>query len=334
MKFDVVVGNPPYQESDGGSKASAKPIYNIFAEFSMTKLNSEQVCLITPSKWFAGGKGLDGFRDFMLNNSHIKVVSDFVNSKTVFSGVSIGGGVNYFLYDRTYEGDCEVINHYDNVVDSVKRPLNEFPVFVRYNRGVSMLHKILSIADNFVSEDVAARNPFGFSSNQRGENKDYEGAVTLLTSVGAQYVDRSSITSGKDMVDDYKVVISKVTAEHAGEPDKSGFFKIVSSNRIMLPNSVCTDSYLVVFHSKEESEAINYLKYLRTKFYRVLLMFSVSSINLSVDKFKFVPAQDFTSDSDIDWSASAPDIDRQLYVKYGLSSDEIAFIENKIKEMV
>ncbi|MFT8337401.1 Eco57I restriction-modification methylase domain-containing protein [Schleiferilactobacillus harbinensis] len=333
MKFDVVVGNPPYQESDGGAGASAKPLYNLFTEFAIKKLNSEQVCLITPSKWFAGGKGLDGFRDFMLNDSHLKVLSDFINSKDVFAGVSIGGGVNFFLHDNTYVGDCEIINHYDNITDSSMRPLNEFPVFVRYNRGVSILHKVLGTSDKFVSEYVTARNPFGFSSKYRGQPEYFDGSVKLLTSAGDQYVDKSEVKSGTDLVDKYKVVISKVTAEHAGEPDKNGLFKIISSNRIMSPNSVCTDSYLVIFHSKNAIEATSYLKYLKTKFYRTLLMLSVSSITLSADKFKFIPQQDFTAASTINWSRSISDINQQLYVKYGLNEDEIQFIEDKIKEM-
>jgi len=333
MKFDVVVGNPPYQESDGGGGASAKPVYNIFAEFAIKKIKSEQVCLITPSKWFAGGKGLDSFRDFMLNDSHLKVLSDFVNSKDVFTGVSIGGGVNFFVHDNSYNGDCKVINHYDDVVDCVKRPLNEFPVFVRYNRGVSILHKVLLIADKFVSEDVTARNPFGFSSKDRGKINYYKDAVTLLTSAGNRYVDRAAVSSGQTMVDDYKVVISKVTAEHAGEPDKNGFFKIISSNRILSPNSACTDSYLVIFHSNDEIRAKNYLKYMRTKFYRALLMLSVSSINLSAEKFKFIPEQDLTLNSDIDWTKSVSEINDQLNKKYGLTPDEIVFVETKIKDM-
>lgn len=333
MNFDVVIGNPPYQESDGGSNASARPVYNLFVEFAINQLKSQKVCLITPSKWFAGGKGLDDFRQFMINNRHLKVLSDYVNSKELFSGVSIGGGVSYFLYDREYEGDCKVINHYDGVVDTSQRPLNEFPVFVRYNRAVSLLHKVLDKSSKSVSGFVSPRNPFGLSSNQRGKDKKFDDSVLLLTSAGEFYIEKSKVNVGVNMLDEYKVVISKVTSEHAGEPDKGGFFKIISSNRIMPPNSVCTDSYLVLFSTKSKVQASNYFKYMKTKFYRALLMLSVTSINLSAKKFQFIPQQNFKNDVQIDWSASIPEIDRQLYKKYGLSASEIEFVEKKIKTL-
>lgn len=333
MKFDVVVGNPPYQEKDGGSKASAKPIYNLFTEFAIEKLNSDTVCLITPSKWFAGGKGLDSYRDYMLNNNHIKVLSDYVNSKDVFNGVSIGGGVSYFIYDRNFTGDCEVINYYDKVERTMTRPLNEFSVFVRYNDAVSLLHKVNKDSKDFVSGFVRPRNPFGFASNQRGKAESFSDSVLMLTSAGVTYVEEDKIISGQDIVDKYKVVISKVTSEHAGEPDKNGFFKVISSNRVMPPGTICTDSYLVVFSSDDEIEANNYLLYLKTKFYRTLLMLAVSSINLSTDKFQFIPMQNFSKKSNINWSLSIPEIDRQLYEKYGLEQNEINFIESKIKAM-
>lgn len=333
MKFDVIVGNPPYHESDGGANASARPVYQLFSQLAIEKLNATKVSLITPSKWFAGGKGLNDYRSFMLNNSHIQTLSDYVNSKDVFSGVSIGGGVSFFLYNRNFDGDCNVINHYNGVEKSMIRSLSEYPVFVRYNDAVSLLHKVTSKSVDFISSYVRPRNPFGLSSKQRGESKEFSDSVLLLTSVGEYYVDRKFIKIGTDMIDQYKVVISKVTAEHAGEPDKSGFFKIVSSNRVMAPKSVCTDSYLVVYKSESKTEAENYLLYLKSKFYRTLLMLSVTSINLSIDKFQFIPNQDFTSKSDIDWAKSVIEIDQQLYKKYGLSKSEISFIEEKVKPM-
>lgn len=334
MKFDIVVGNPPYQETDGGSKASAKPVYNLFSEMAMKKMAAEKVCLITPSKWFAGGKGLDSFRNFMLNNGHIQVLSDYTNSKDVFSGVSIGGGVSYFVYNRNFTGDCTVINNYNGNSTSMERPLNEYSVFVRYNDAVSLLHKIIKKDSSFVSKFVSSRNPFGLPSNFRGSRSTYRGSILLLTSAGNNYIDRKSVTSGLDKIDEYKVVVSKVTSEHAGEPDKGGKFKIISSNRVMGPNSVCTDSYLVIFNSKNEEEAYNYLLYLKTKFYRCLLMLSVSSINLSSNKFKFIPNQDFSFSSDINWKKPISEIDKQLYEKYEFEEREIRFVENIIKEMI
>lgn len=325
MEFDAIVGNPPYQENDGGSGSSATPVYNKFIQLS-DRLSSRYISLITPSKWFAGGKGLDQFRDYMLNNDSIKVMVDYDNAKELFPNTSIAGGVNYFILDKNYHGKVQFTNVHDGRTTTLYRKMNEFETFVRYNEAVSIIHKIGK--EDTVSSFVFPRNPFGFSSKNRGEE---EGDITLISSAGTGKVKLGDIKSGIELIDKYKLCISKVTSEHANEPDKNGQYRIISSNFVVPPRSIVTDSYLVIYADDDESKVQSYWKYLKTKFYRNLLLQSVTSINLSKDKFQFIPMQDFSEKSDIDWCKTIPEIDQQLYKKYRLNEEEIAFIEEKIK---
>lgn len=327
MKFDAVVGNPPYQENDGGSGSSATPVYNKFIQLS-DRVSNQYVSLITPSKWFAGGKGLDQFRDYMLNNDSIKVMVDYDNAKELFPNTSIAGGVNYFIIDKDYHGTVQFTNIHDGRTTTSTRKMNEFDTFVRYNEAVSIIHKIGNVGS--VSDFVYPRNPFGFSSKDRG---GADGDITLISSAGAGKVKLSEVKSGSELVDKYKLCISKVTSEHANEPDKNGQYRIISSNFVVPPQSVVTDSYLVIYSDSDENKVQSYWNYMKTKFYRNQLLQSVTSINLSKDKFQFIPLQDFSEASDIDWTKSISEIDQQLYTKYGLDEGEIAFIEEKVKEI-
>lgn len=319
MKFDVIIGNPPYQLSDGGNGASAKPIYNLFVE-QAKKLKPRFLTMIIPSRWFAGGKGLDDFRESMLTDKRVVKIVDYVNAKDCFAGISLSGGVCYFLWDRDNPRKCEFTNIHNGKESTDIRNLSEFPVFVRYNEAISVIRKVLAKKENMVSEVVGSRNPFGLSSSARGVKEKRE--ITLYSSAGTGYVTEHEVTQGKQLIKKYKVMISKVTSEHAGEPDKSGMFAVLSTVRVLKPQEVCTDSYLIAYQSNEAAIAENFAKYMCTKFFRFLLLQAVSSINLSKDKFQFVPMQDFTKE----WT------DEMLYAKYGLSQDEIEFIESMMKE--
>ncbi|MFU0825952.1 MAG: site-specific DNA-methyltransferase (adenine-specific) [Lachnoclostridium sp.] len=322
MKFDVIISNPPYQLNDGGAGASAKPIYNLFVE-QAKKLNPRFLTMIIPSRWFAGGKGLDDFRRDMLTDRRIVRIVDYVNAKDCFSGISLGGGVCYFLWDRDNPGKCYYTNIHDGKESSSVRDLDEFDVFVRYNEAVSIIHKVASKNEKKVSEFISTRNPFGLSSSVRGDSQKQSLAIKVYSSAGTGYISRDMISQGKDNIEKYKILISKVTSEHAGEPDKSGMFKVISRALVLAPNEVCTDSYLIAFPTNNKTEAENFYLYLCTKFFRFLLLQSITSINLSKDKFSFIPMQDF----------SKPWTDKELYEKYELTSDEINFIESMIKPM-
>lgn len=318
MKFDVIISNPPYQLSDGGNGASAKPIYNLFVN-QAKKLNPKYISMIIPARWYAGGKGLDDFRKDMLEDRHITKLVDYVNAKDCFSGTSIGGGVCYFLWDRENEQDCEYINIHDNKETQATRNLSEYPVFVRYNEAISIINKVLAKKEEKVSNVLGSRNPFGFASSARGRES---GEYCLYSSAGKGYVSRNEIHQGKELIDKYKVMISKVTSEHAGEPDKNGMFTVISTTKVLQPKEVCTDSYLLAYTSNSKVEAENFAKYLCTKFFRFMLLQAVSSINLSKDKFMFVPMQNFSRE----WT------DDDLYKKYELAEEEIDFIESMIRE--
>ena len=320
MKFDVIIGNPPYQLNDGGAGASASPLYHHFVEQSM-KLSPRYLTMIIPARWYAGGKGLDNFRNNMLNNNKISNLVDYVNAKDCFPGISIGGGVCYFLWERDYNGDCKYKNIHDRKESISTRRLNEYEIFVRYNEAISIIEKVASKNEAGFMEHVGSRNPYGLSSATRGSDTINE--IVLHSSAGKSYISRDMVTQGKELIDCYKVMISKVTAEHAGEPDKSGRFGVLSTTKVLNPNEVCTDSYLIAFKSNNREEAFNCAKYMKTQLFRFLLLQAVSSINLSKDKFRFIPDQDY----------SKPWTDEELYAKYDLTDEEIEFIESMIKPM-
>lgn len=322
MKFKAIVGNPPYQVMDGGSKASASPIYQLFVE-SAKKISPAAISLIMPSKWFAGGKGLDDFRENTRIDKRMEYIYDYVNAKDLFPTASIGGGICYFLWRKNYNGKCTFTNIMAGHSSTKKRNLDQYDVIVRYNKAVNIIDTAVTDGTKTVADIMLSRNPFGPSSNVRGELLPSEGLIRLMTSQGIYYVNPDIVKDNKEYVDAWKVTISKVTCEHAGEPDKNGQLKVLSSLKTLEPGTICTDSYLIIGKFETEKEADNLRSYLATKFARFMLLTAVSSINLSKDKFRFVPLQDF----------SRPWTDADLYAKYNLTEDEIAYIEQLIKPM-
>lgn len=334
MKFNAVVGNPPYQKETDGAGRQAVPLYNSFVELSK-KLNPSFISLIMPARWYAGGMGLDDFRDSMKNDRRIKKIVDYVNAKDCFPTISISGGICYFLWDNSYSNDCEFINIKNGILSSVNRNLNEFNVIVRYNEAVSIIKKVKERKTSSLDTIISPLMPFGLSTNVRGrENKSATDCLRLFASNAITFISKEEITKGKDLIPRYKVFMSKMSAEHAGEPDKNGMFSVFTKTmKVAYPNDVCTHSYFVIGSYDNEVESINTLKYLKTKLVRFIVSTTLSAVNLSKLVFFNVPLQDFTFHSDIDWTQSIPDIDRQLYAKYNLSEDEIAFIEKMIKPM-
>ena len=319
MKFDVIIGNPPYQMMDGGSGASAIPIYHKFVE-AAKKLKPRFISMIIPSRWFAGGKGLNDFRDEMLSDTRVKYLNDFINAKECFPGVSLGGGVNYFLWERDYDGPCEVVNTKDGKQNSSTRKLNEYPIFIRNNIGIDIVNKVT--ANDFVSveEFIKPRNVFGFVTKDRGSEDKINKGVQLHHSQGIGYVNQLDIPRGKDFVDMHKIMISSRTSEHAGEPDKSGQYRVLSTSLILPPKHICTDSYLMVGPFKNKKTTENFLNYMRTKFFRYLLSQATTGIQFTREKFRFIPKLD---DYDV--------TDEELYSMFKLSKEETNEIETTIK---
>jgi site-specific DNA-methyltransferase (adenine-specific) len=323
MKFDVIIGNPPYQLNDGGggSGKSAAPIYQKFVE-QAKKLNPRYLSMIIPSRWFSGGKGLDEFRYSMLNDDQISHIIDYADSKDCFpSGVDIPGGICYFLWQRGYHGLCKVKNINKNGSELVfDRALNEFPTFIRSNEAVSIVKKVLNKGERTLSEQVASRKPFGLESNTKFDD---DGELMLRNSSGLGKIKETRVASGFEMINKWKVVVSKVSFEHAGVPDKDGMMRVLSVIQKLPPRSVCTETYLVVGVFENEKKSDNMISYLTTKFSRFLIMQMLASMNMSKVSYSFVPIQDF----------SKPWTDKELYTKYNLTDDEIAFIESMIKPM-
>ena len=236
-----------------------------------------------------------------------------------------GGGVCYLLIDRDYHGLCTVTNIADSFESSSFRSLSDHGVFIRYNKAVSILEKIKTFKEQTLNNFVLSRNAFGLNSAFRGQEKlDEAHSLTLMSSGGISYCSKTDLKQGYSLIDQYKVVLSYLTAEHAGEPAKDGRFMVTSTCKILNPGEICTESYLVLYSSDSLDCVKNYVTYLNTKFYRFLLLLAISSIHLSRDKFQFIPIQDFNH----------PYTDDELNQKYGLSDDEIAFIGSLIKEKV
>jgi len=319
MKFDVIIGNPPYQLSDGGNSASASPIYHLFVE-QAKKLNPRFLTMIIPARWYTGGKGLDDFRSTMLKDKSIRKITDYTNSSECFSGVDIAGGICYFLWDRDHPGLCEFTNNFGGKQSSTIKALDEFDIFIRYPMADEIIHKAIKGGEKNMSELVSSRKPFGLATNVEPLK---EGDVNLRYNKGWAKYSRDNIVVGLENIDKWKVMISYLSSEHAGQPDKSGTFRVLSTMEILPPGSICTETYLIAGSFNTENEAINEYGYLRTKFVRFLIVQAAISQHITRGSFLFVPQQDFSHA----WT------DDMLYKKYGLSKDEIAFIESMIRPM-
>lgn len=227
----------------------------------------------------------------------------------------------FFLRERDKNGDCEFTNIKGNICNTAYRKLNEYDVFIRYNEALSIVHKASN--KNSLSNYISTRNPFGIPSNGRGKENKSDSDYTLFSRDDITYIEEDKLLKNKELANNYKVMISRFSAEHAGEPDKDGMFKVLSRTMLMKPREICTDTYIIGGNFTTQYEADNFCSYLKTKFVRFLLLQGIASISITKDKFSFVPTQDF----------SKPWTDEELYAKYGLTDDEIEFIESMIRPM-
>ncbi|MDR1776848.1 MAG: Eco57I restriction-modification methylase domain-containing protein [Desulfovibrio sp.] len=321
MKFDVIIGNPPYQLSDGGQKASATPIYQKFIQQSK-KLNPRFLTMIVPARWFSSGRGLDSFREEMLNDDRVHNLVDYSDSNDCFPGVDIAGGICYFLWERDYHGECTVNNIHHGKSFISTRKLNDHHIFVRYGEALSIIEKVKEKATDFMDSRVSSQKPFGLRTYVK-PNENGEGDIELRYGGGIGSFWRSDVSSGFEWIDKWKVIMSYLTYDHAGRPDKDGKRRIFSTMEILKPQVVCTETYLVIDAFDNEEQAKNLFGYLRTTFVRFLVAQTTSTQHLAKGNFAFVPIQDFSKS----WT------DEKLYAKYGITQEEQEFIESMIRPM-
>ena len=321
MKFDVIVGNPPYQMSDGGAQASAMPIYNHFVEQAM-KLKPKYLSMIIPARWYGGGRGLDDFRTAIIEDKHIRLLHDFLNASDCFgTGVEIKGGVCYFLWDRDNEGKCKIFTHNgDFIREQPNRFLKEqnSDVFIRYSEGVSVYKKVIAFKERTLESLVSAQRPFGLRTFAKGKEKKFSGSVTLYQNGGVGYIARDEVEQNQEMIDRYKIFISR--AYNAGDTYPH---QIIGKPILGQPGTCCTETYVTIGPFNSEKETLNVISFIQTKFFRFMVFLTKVSQMASSKVYQFVPLQDF----------SHPWTDEMLYKKYGLTQEEIAFIESMIRPM-
>ena len=342
VKFGAVVGNPPYQEDDGGAQKSAKPIYHHFVRMSKI-LGEKYSTLIIPARWYAGGKGLDDFREEMLNDKTIQQLDDFLHPEEVFPDTNNRGGVCYFLRNSSYNNEInnvKVVSHYNaNNISSAYRKMKtrNLDIFIRDQKSIDILDKVF-IDEKLITmeEYISPRKPFGIESNIINTSKwstnikSFTNPIKCLAKgLKFGYIDLQNVVSHRNWIEKWKVYTPR--ANNVGtELNDDNLNTIIGQ-----PNSICTEAYIVIGADLElnENSANNIRKYFKSKFARFMHGIAKASHDASRTTYRFVPVQDFTSNSDINWSKSIAEIDKQLYKKYGLSEDEINYIESMIKPM-
>lgn len=324
MHFDIVIGNPPYQLSDGGFGKSAAPIYHEFVEQAKA-LDPRYLTMIIPSRWFSGGKGLDDFRDAMLNDDRLRSITDYLNASDVFAGIGLKGGVCYFLWNRDNRGECTVTTHFKDHAPSVAtRPLLETgaDTFIRFNQGVTILRKVMDYGSNRSFADmVSSARLFGFRTYFKGREAAVDGDLVVYQNGGTGYVGRDEVQSGTEWIDAWKIFVS-YAAPGTGNRDTYPH-RIISTPFIGQPGEISTETYLAIGPFETRTEVDSALSYLKCRFTRFLILLHKASQHVTKKVYSFVPQQSW----DRTWT------DEELYAKYGLTDEEIAFIESIVRPM-
>ena len=334
MQFDVIIGNPPYQLDDGGFGTSAAPIYHLFVD-QAKKLEPRYLSLIVPSRWFAGGKGLDEFRESMLADNRLRSIDDYLCASDVFPGVGLKGGVCSFLWDRDNPGLCKVSTHFkDWPVAPVSRPILETgaDVFIRFNEGLSILKKVVAVesgkSDSVLlskskkfEELVSSRKPFGLDTTFKGKSAKGKNDLAVYQNGGIGYVSRSSISAGVHLIDKWKIFMG-YAAPGTGNKDTYPH-RIISTPFLGEPGAISSETYLCIgpFDSKRQAESV--LSYLCCRLTRLLILLHKPSQHVTRKVYSFVPNQKWTKQ----WT------DEDLYTKYGITKCEVAFIEKVVRPL-
>ena len=319
MTFDVIIGNPPYQLADGGNAASAKPLYHLFVQQAI-RLSPRYLSMIIPARWYSGGKGLDEFRDLMLNDTRLSYLVDYFDSNDCFPGIDLSGGVCYFLWDQQHSGDCIVRSIINGKESIIQRPLIEKgnDSFVRFNSSISILEKIKHFQESSFIQLVSSRKPFGIATNEKIDTEKGINGIKIYAYPKNGYIESSKVSANKQSVYKPKVLISYAYGERGNFP-----YLVIGKPFIGEVNSCCSETYLMIGPFDTTNECENVMSYIRTKFFRFLVLLRKNTQHATSKVYQFVPLQDF----------SHPWTDEMLYKKYNLTEDEIAFIESMIRPM-
>ncbi len=322
MQFDVIIGNPPYQLKDASDSASANPIYQKFIDQAIN-LEPRYLIMITPSRWFSGGKGLDDFRAQRLSDKRMKVIVDFIVDKDAFPKINVNGGISYFLWSKDHNGSCQITTVEQGGVygEPISRSLSEFDIFVRRNKAVTILRKVRKYKEKTFDNYVSSRKPFGLPTNFFGaENSTKTKNIKLYSSGKITWVSRNEIQNNEEWIDSWKVLIPRATDGNENYPlpiwDAKGPF-------ISGPNEACTETYLVASIAKDKQQALYIRDYMRTKFFRFLVSLRKITQDNKSDIFSFVPAIKMEKKLN----------DEILYSRYGLDENEIVFIDSMVRSM-
>ncbi|MDP3217895.1 MAG: Eco57I restriction-modification methylase domain-containing protein [Deltaproteobacteria bacterium] len=334
MQFDVIIGNPPYQLNDGGYGTSAAPIYQLFVEQAKA-LEPRYLSMVIPARWFAGGKGLDEFREAMLADNRLRSIADYLSAADVFPGVGLKGGVCYFLWNRDHPGLCDVSTHFkDWPVSTASRLLLEkgADVFIRFNEGLSILKKVASVetgqSESLLLPEskrfdrlVSSLRPFGFRTFFRGRKQMRKGDIAIYQNGGTGYVAREEVETGTELIDKWKLYVGRA-APGTGNRDTYPH-RILSTPFIGEPGSICSETYLCIGPFETQSEAESALSYITCRLTRLLILLHKPSQDTTRKVYTFVPTQEWNRK----WT------DDELYAKYGITESEIAFIEKIVRPM-
>ena len=321
MQFDVIIGNPPYQMTGGAGGSSDSSIYHLFVEQAQN-LDPRYLSMVVPSRWLAGGRGLDNFRASMLGDGHLRNLVDFPSSKETFPGVEIKGGICYFLWSKDYKGQCDVTVTRDHESTMSFRDLGEFDVFVRDPQAVAILHKVLAKDEPSITSILSRDTPFGIASNyseirERAYKEDVPIYYIQKMKRRVGYVPRRLIGKNTDLIDTHKLLVPEAYNGGDAVPHP-----IVGKPELAPSPSVCTQSYLFLRFVSEQA-ARSAQSYYSTRFFRFLVSLRKITQHALHSTYTWVPIQEW----DRTWTDAA------LYEKYGITQDEQSYIESQVRPM-
>lgn len=322
MKFDVIIGNPPYQLEVGIEKDNyAIPLYHKFIQ-QAKKLRPRFISMIIPSRWFAGGRGMDDFREEMLHDTRLQILVDYPNAADCFPGIDLSGGVCYFLWNSEYNGICKIVsNRGKDYQSTMNRPLLEpgNDTFIRFNEAIPIIRKIIAYKEPTFDSLVSPQTPFGIVSSFKDySDKPFEESIAIYTVNGVKYIREDQVSKNRQWISPYKVFISKSYGERGAYP-----YRFLAKPFIGTPRSCCTQTYLMIGPFNTSIECENVISYINTRFFRFCVMQKKNTQDAMRGVYSYVPIQDFSQS----WT------DEKLYAKYGITNEEIKFIESMVRPM-